>query len=183
MNWQQMSAIADAVAAVAVILSLSFLAWEVRAYARQAREDSMDLVTSRRHELLRILATDSELASLVWRGFAGVPRLPAHEWARFGMYLYTVVLEYERAWIKAKAGSLDKEVMQAWDDALVWWMKHPGVRAWWSSNHPGFSPGFSAYINAAMEGVAVDAHAASIVAASFREHEARLPASPAAELK
>jgi hypothetical protein len=175
MSLQFWSLISDIVATTAVVISLLFLAVQIRLYTKQARLDSMDVVTSRRSDFVMQLATDRELAKIVWSGFAGTPRLPPHEWARFGLYLYVVMLEYERMYTKYRQGSLDQAVLEAWEHGFTWWLKHPGVRSWWKSDHPGFTPAFSAYMDAALEKVVADPRDAAAVAASFREQESRQP--------
>jgi len=110
MNLEHWYHVAEIVSSIAVVVSLCFLALELRLYLRQARQDSIDLITSRRHDLLRVLADDGELSDIVWKGLAGTPRLPADEWSRFGFYMYCVILELERAWLRGKAGVLDKQV-------------------------------------------------------------------------
>ncbi len=173
MNLEQWSFLAEIVSSVAVVLSLCFLAFEFRVYTRRAREDAMDVVTSHRHGLLARLAEDGELASIVWRGCAGTPRLAAHEWARFSFYMYTLVLEYERTWLKSRAGTLDEHVMAAWDEALAWWIRFPGVRAWWRGAPPGYHADFRIYVEAALGKVAADPVTAAAVAEAFRAAEGR----------
>jgi len=171
MNLQDWSFIAEIIASTGVVFSLCFLGFQIRLYTRQARQDALDLVTSRRYDILRVLADDGELASIAWRGFAGTPRLPAHEWARFGMYMYSVLLETERAWLKVHAGMLDADVLRTWEEALTWWVRYPGVRAWWTGEHPGFTQAYTRYVNGLMAHVKVDEITASVVAASFRAQE------------
>lgn len=171
MNLEHWYHVAEIVSSIAVVVSLCFLAFELRLYLRQARQDSIDLITSRRHDLLRVLADDGELSDIVWKGLAGTPRLPADEWSRFGFYMYCVILELERAWLRGKAGVLDKQVIQVSDDALTWWLQHPGVGAWWRGDHPGFHAGFTAYMNDKINQAIVDPTIAGAVAAAIRERE------------
>ncbi len=182
MNLQEWAFVADIIAAAAVVLSLCFLAWQIRLYTRQARHDALDLVTTRRHDMLRVMADDGELASIVWRGFAGTPRLPPHEWARFGFYIYSLFLETERAWVHVDRGTLDSDVLENWEAALGWWLRQPGVRAWWKGRPPGFTPAYTRYIEGLMSHVNVDPAEATLVAASFRGQvvsPAEIPAVPA----
>jgi len=180
MSLQQWSLIADIITATAVIVSLCFLAFEVRLYARQDRQDALDLVTSRRHDLILVLAQDGELASIVWRGLAGTPRLPAHEWARFTMYVYSLILEYERTWLKFNAGALDEDMLREWEHAFTWWFKHPGMQSWWRGRHPGLTLPFTAYIDTMLARIHVEPRDSAMVAASFREWESRRFLVPAA---
>ncbi len=181
MNLEQWSFLAEIIASISVILTLCFLAYQIRLHARQAQLDSMDLVTSRRHDLLHTLAEDGELAAIVWKGLAGTPRLPAHEWSRFSLYLYTVLLEYERTWLKGKAGMLDVDFKNNWEQAMVWWFQHPGTRAWWRGDHPGFNADFTVFINDALTRIEVNPLVATAVAAAFREHERPLQPAMAPE--
>ncbi len=168
MDLQTWSFIADITAAAGVIASLCFLAFEIRLYLRQVRQESLDVVVSRRHDLVRILATDAELASIVWRAFAATPRIAPHEWARFGLYMYAVLLEYERMWVKVNTGALDAGVLETWEKGFGWWFRQPGVQAWWRSDHPGFTPAFAAYVDKVATRSPEDGSIARVVAASFR---------------
>ncbi len=81
--------VAEIVAAAAVVLSLCFLAFELRRNSNHVKRQSMDLLTIHRVEALKAFYEDEELASVIWKCFANESRLPAHEWARFGLFLYS----------------------------------------------------------------------------------------------
>ncbi|MEO7385531.1 MAG: DUF6082 family protein [Gammaproteobacteria bacterium] len=176
MNLQQWSFVAEIASSIAVVLSLCFLAVELRLYVKQAQQDSVDQITSRRHDLLRTMAVDGELADIVWKALAGTPRVPTDDWARFAFFMYTMVLEYERAWLKYEAGLIDQQVLKTWDQSLAWWLQHPGARNWWRGDHPGFHAGFTTYMDGVISRVIINPDIASAVAAAIRDRGHPQPA-------
>jgi len=159
--------IAEIMAAAAVVLSLCFLAFELRRNSNHVKRQSMDLITIQRVDSLKAFYEDKELAGLIWKGFAHEPRLPAYEWARFGLYLYSFFLLFELAFRKFDSKELDQTTWQSWQDGLTWWLRQPGVRSWWKSDHPGYCKPFTDFIDRELCHVAADSAEAKIIAESI----------------
>jgi len=161
--------VAEIVASFAVVLSICFLAFELRRNSNHVKRQSMDLLTIHRVEVLKAFYEDEEMASILWKGFAHEPRLPAHEWARFGLFMYSFFLIFELAFRKFDRKELDQTTWRSWQDGLKWWLQQPGVRSWWKSGHPGYCTSFANYIDRELGRVAVYSVEAKSVADSFAD--------------
>jgi len=161
--------VAEIIAAFAVVFSLCFLAFELRRNSNHVKRQSMELLTIHRVEALKAFYEDEEMASIIWRGFAHEPRLPAHEWARFGLFLYSFFLVFELAFRKFDRKELDQTSWKSWQDGVTWWLRQPGVRSWWKSDHPGYCTSFTDYINRELGRVDAYSAEAKSVADSFAD--------------
>jgi len=161
--------VAEILAAFAVVLSLCFLAFELRRNSNHVKRQSMDLLTIHRVDALKAFYEDEAMASIIWKGFAHEPRLPAHEWARFGLFLYSFFLLFEVAFRKFDGKELDQTTWKSWQDGLAWWLQQPGVRSWWKSDHPGYCTSFTEYIDHELGRVDVHSVEAKSIADSFTD--------------
>ncbi|HJN97232.1 MAG TPA: hypothetical protein QGF41_16210 [Gammaproteobacteria bacterium] len=106
MNLEQAAFIAEVIGGLGVVLSLVFLASELRNSTRQSQRDAMTLLTSKRNEMMYVLMDNPELTSIVWRCWSA-QRVPAHEWSRFSVYLYTTMVTIELGFKKIWANEVD----------------------------------------------------------------------------
>lgn len=166
MNLEQAAFIAEVVSGLGVILSLIYLTTEVRRSTKQAQRDSMALLTAKRTEIMYQVTDNPELASIVWRCFSGT-RVPAHEWARYSLYLQTTMVTIEMGFRKIWANEVDPVTAKTWIEGADFWFKYPGVRTWWKAGPIGFSDKFSAYIDQRLELIEVDGSDAEKIVASL----------------
>lgn len=101
MNLEQAAFIAEVIKGIGAVLSLIYLASEVRRSTMQSQRDSMALLTSKRTEIMYQVTDNPELASIVWRYLSG-SRVPAHHWTRYSLYLtttmVTIEMEFRKIW-------------------------------------------------------------------------------------
>ena len=116
-----------------------------------------------------MLYEDHDQASLIWRGSSQEPRLAAHEWARFGLYLYSVFVVFELVHIKYLSKDIEESSWVTFLDAFHWWLQFPGVCAWWNSTPGGFTLPFTEMVNEEMGKLAQDKTSAQLVGKSFLE--------------
>jgi len=154
MTLQQLAWLSEIIAAVAILISILFLIFEVRRNTRESKRQSTEESTSHRSEFLRMIAADDELAKLLAQGLTG-KGLDTHRWFRFNMYFYAIFVEFELNQRKFQSGNMDIELWHAWLDAYRWWLQFPGVRKWWSLKPAGLTPSFRAFVDAELSSVPV----------------------------
>ena len=82
-NWEAISAIGQIVGAIAVVVSLIYVAREIRSNARAARQVSMDNI----NRWLREVAEHPHLAELYYRGIPDFESLQNGDLVRFSMLM------------------------------------------------------------------------------------------------
>jgi len=151
MTLEQAYFFAEIIGAVAVVVSLLYLGWQIRYSRIQAKNDAIDLITKERGDFVRLLAENSEISRIIPKGFAGKKMHP-NEQFRFNSYMYHVFVNLELAFRKIGKNEIDNRLWIAYDEGTHWWMTGPGVRKWWKTDMVrGFTEEFNIYVNEMIE--------------------------------
>ena len=140
MNWEAIGAIGEIVGAVAVVLSLIYLAAQIRQNTQQVEEQCR---TQRQNSLLGARSSFTEWRSLViqdptiatiWRkANRGLELLNEEERTQLDFLLVDFFWAHATIWIQMKEGLVDEPL---WDMSRsnVAIYAGPGVRVWWSTS-------------------------------------------------
>ena len=148
-NWEAISAIGQIVGSIAVVVSLIYLAREVRsnAHATQlaARRSTLDSL----HQLIRQVTEHADLAELRSRGFRDYESLEGTDLARFDSYMHGVFRTVEDVYYLHLRGHLDDPHFFYGLEAVLRDVNTaPGVQAWWRSHSRWFrGEEFAKFIN------------------------------------
>ncbi len=154
MNWDAIAALAELLAAVGVVISLVYLALQVRQNTDQVRLNSESLGMA--HEMggaqmsvdiALAVATDAELSELVGRGMSANSDLTVAERVRFGSFVYAALAGFQAGYYNYRKGFADSGAWQGHEGDLRETMRGPGARAWWPRIRMRFSPEFAKYVD------------------------------------
>ena len=172
MTLQDLSSIGEIVGAVAVVVSLVYLAIQVRQNTQQMRENSQinrlmlqeNFVSGQQHALLS-LSMDPEFFR-VWReGSRNVDNISAEDQERFGLLLYSQMYRYH---LMYQASSIEPQERKR-AMLQVERMAHlSNFRAWWWRQRPyfAFDPGFCKMVDEQVRNAEPDAHSTENPAAA-----------------
>ncbi len=147
MNLEQLYFISEIIAALAVVVSLIYLALQVKQARLQNKTAAMDLIAKQRADFIDLLSTNKELCYIVSKGLTG-QRLSNLDYNRFNYYLYSICVNFEIAFIKYNNKSISNEAWQAWNEGCNGWFMFPGFQKWWVNNHVGgFTKSFKQYVD------------------------------------
>jgi hypothetical protein len=153
-NWEALGAIGDALGALGVIVSLVYLAKQIRVSAAQTEANSK-IIRGTAYQQFRmqvnavvaLRVTDAELA-LIWdKGLSDYDSLNESEQSRFSSMIFLVVGNWESQHHLTEVGIFD-ESMGANRHGLV---SRPGFKRWWELRRGQYSPGFRAEIERSMQ--------------------------------
>ncbi len=142
MNWSAVSAVAEVLGAIGVVVTLLHI-------SRQVRENTRSIRRSTTHDALRsiadfnqFIASDPHLVDLFWRGSADPADLSGVEWQRFVSLASTLIRKFELLYLDYSSGSLSDDIWEAQVNNIQTWMTKPGVVRWFdelgSHVHPSF---------------------------------------------
>jgi hypothetical protein len=147
-NWEAISAIGQIVGAIAVVISLIYLAREIRSNARATRRTEMRSTLDAVTRFAQQVATHPDLAELRNRGFQDLESLEGTDRARFNSYMHALFRIVEDAYYQRLEGHLDPHRWRGLEAVLSEVMALPGVQAWWRSSSRFFGgEDFANYIN------------------------------------
>ena len=89
MDWEAFGAIAETVGALAVVVTLLFLAKQMRLLSNQSANTTSWSVSQALSESNNLIASDAELADIWQRGREGLAVLSENEALRFRMYAWS----------------------------------------------------------------------------------------------
>jgi hypothetical protein len=134
MNWEAVGAVAELLGALGVIISLVYLATQIRQNTRSVRMSSHHGIVDQFNQTSLAAVQDPELIELITRGLTDPGSLSEGEQARFFLFIMTLFRTYEELYQLDRKGLADHELWQARHRSMRTWLARPGVRAWWSTD-------------------------------------------------
>ena len=147
MNWEAISAIGQLVGALAVVISLIYLANQVRSNARETRLAAMRSTLDFLNRFTQQIAEHADLAELRHRGFKDFESLEGADRARFGSYMHGLFRTIETVYYQHLEGHVDPRVWRGLEVVTREVNAQPGVQAWWRSRSHWFDEEFAKFIN------------------------------------
>jgi hypothetical protein len=170
MNWEAISAVGQIVGAVGVIISVIYLAQQVRSNARQTRLASMRTMSDAFNQWLQSLAENAEFGDLYYRGMRDFESIQGADLPRFSGLMDHLFRIYEDMYYQKLEGHLDLRVWRGFEAPMRDIIAYPGAQAWWRTRSHWFSREFQEFI----DGLARNAAAPSM----YREQAAEATKQP-----
>jgi hypothetical protein len=176
MSWEALSAVGQIVGAAAVVISLAYLAIQVRQNTRSARAASFHAVTDSfnqlnsllAHELNSLLAHDESLARIFQVGLQNLKQLDPVQRIRFEFFVLAASRIFETLFYQSRQGIGEKALWKVEEATMRSLLSNPGIREWWQSNPFRFTPEFRAYVERLIQGKAGYACASDALRAASR---------------
>lgn len=130
-----------------VVVSLVYLAHQVRQNTKSLRTENYARVLDRMSTVQSRLSVDADLNRIVTVGAESPERLTRSERLRFSWALYELFGAVEFMYLQARENALPPAVWARWESSLVWWLSHPGMRAWWAAKPAPLAADFEEFGN------------------------------------
>ena len=134
MNWEAIGAIGEVAGAAGVIITLAYLAVQIRQNTRAARASNYESVLNGLRDFHALIARDGELANIYMRGSADLALLKPPELVHFTMLLYNVFTNFGVALHLYEQGMIQRQLLRVFEGGLVAILDRPGVLAWWMTD-------------------------------------------------
>jgi hypothetical protein len=161
MNWDAIGAVAELLGAIGVIISLIYLALQIRRNTRTQRRANVGDIAIELATTARCTATNPELASLLLRGYSDLDSLNSIERYRFDTFFYAFIANFERALIDARSGDYPEEQLVPMRAAIAGFLGTDGGRAWWEQTRTWFTIFGQQSIDTILSDETIDSRAAT----------------------
>lgn len=132
MNWDAIGAVAELLGALGVIVSLAYLAHQVRSAGELSQEEAARSVMAKLNATMEYLASAYDKSDMWVRGSSGFANLKDEaEIVQFSAFLITFFRTYEELYFYRKAGV--KWDWGGFEAQVRATMAAPGVREWWTT--------------------------------------------------
>ena len=148
MNWDAIGAIGEVVGAMAVVLSLIYLSFQIR-HATKASEDASfrSLVDSSGDQLRSMVEPSNR--GIVLKGLGDYQSLNSEEKFVFDCELLQLITIAESSAIAKEAELIEGQILEDWSYYFsTRYFPYPGFREWWMGAKGVFSLEFRKWIDA-----------------------------------
>jgi len=147
MDIMELGAIGELVGGVAVIVTLIYLALQVRHNTRVAESSVHYQMLSITNDHYTLTTSNPELSDLVRRSDGEPEDLASGEWDRFVDFAYMRFAIWEAAYVNHMRGLLTEEMWKGWDGALRSTATSTGYARFWHQERHGHGPSFQRYVD------------------------------------
>ena len=145
MNWSVVGTIAEIVAAVAVVVTLIFVARDIRQNSKALSMSALRDTTSQWNQWSEMIATSADLADIGARGNESYSSLAPSEKLRYAAYVQSFFdnVESYRSLVIDHGVEKDLDVL---DSIARRRANIPGFRSWWDENTADYHADFVAWV-------------------------------------
>ena len=146
-NWDVITAAAELIGAAAVVISLIYLALQVRNQVKESQMSVVNSLTQQWCEALQTFAIDEQLYRIWYRGVADFDALTEEERGRFSAILINLTQIFESLHLHHLDGKVDPGLWEGFDNRLRDVFATPGAQRWWKLRQHWHSKAFQAYVS------------------------------------
>ncbi len=143
MNWEALGAIGETLGAVAVLITLGYLAIQVRQSTQAMKASALRSV----QDVVALTEKNERYIAYLMKAQRGEP-LTAEERAHMVERFLTIMRTFERIWQEHQLGAVSRHQFEQHLDLLRWAMSTREPRCMWEHLSQSFDPGFRAVVDA-----------------------------------
>jgi len=149
MNWEAVSAVADWLGVILLVISLGYVALQIRQNTRTVRA-ATELETARQwSEFHARIAHSCDMADIWDKGLTNAEKLTAKEKRKFVWLIAEYFFLVESLFRQRQLDFLGRDSWEQHQRTVAGLLLHPLVKSWWESGVSPYSPAFRAAVDTA----------------------------------
>ena len=150
MTWTTFVAASESIASFAVVISLIYLAIQVRLQAKANETAIISSLTQQWGEAVQAFATHEDLYRIWMKGLVDFDGLSPEERGRFSAILVNLTQIFECLFLHYREGKVDADLWRGFDSRLRDVFATTGVQSWWRLRCHWHTQAFQQYANEAI---------------------------------
>jgi hypothetical protein len=147
MNWEAIGAVGEVVGATGVIVTLGYLAAQVRQNTESVRASTLEAMSEASASFQDQLASNPELARIFFAGTGDLASLTPEERLRFQFLMMAFFRRFENMHRQGSQVGVSPDEWAGLRASCLSVACQPGSRAWWTEHSHRFNPGFVEWLN------------------------------------
>ncbi len=147
MNWDAIGAIGEILGSFAVLLTLVYLAVQLRQTYAAIKVSSANTIANTTGQVWIEMITNEDFVDLILKGNGGLANLSANERTRFVMYNSVTMRFFENQFSAMEQGALSAAVWEGQKRAIQQALETSGVQEAWAINREFLSEDFVAMVD------------------------------------
>ena len=145
MTLQDLGNLGELVAAIATVLTLGYLAIQLRQNTRALRSQTFQQSSMDMSLTANAISSDGELAEIVVKASNGIGVLSPEERVRFHFWMLVAIRRFEAIYVQGVYGSIDPIRIEGFERSIITLLSSGGPLEWWESSKSAFSSDFVQY--------------------------------------
>lgn len=146
MNLNDLANLGQIIGAVAVVISLIYVALSIRQNTNAVRAATAQSLHEHFASWYHLIASDASLAQLATSGLKDYGSLSNTEKARFVSLFMAFLAYFQNAFLKSKQGLLAPSLWQSWEQVMMNLIGSPGGKALWKERAYLFDEEFRRHV-------------------------------------
>ena len=146
MTLQDLGNIGEFVGAIAVVLSLLYLAVQIRQNTRSVRSGNSLSFAQLSHSVSSLLVGDERVARIYRMGLEDSAQLNEDQRVQFDALMIAFFRNTQSVFHQRRQSLFDDEEWSAFSRNILWTFRQPGVAQWWESRRVMFSDSFRRFL-------------------------------------
>ena len=146
MNWDAITGSAEVLGALAVLITLFYLARQIGQNTEEIRSANYHSVTDSFNELNLTVAQNPELARVFRLGNEAYEKLSQDEQTQYGFFMHAAFRIMDVIKFQSQHGTNDMTLWEFEKKTIDMLLAGPGARKWWRERPYNFSQGFVTYV-------------------------------------
>jgi len=147
MNWDAMAAIAEIVASFGVIVSLIYLAIQIRYQRSENLLSAGQALAGQVNDLYSVVSDNAEFADIYLRGVTDYNSLDSVEKLRFSGFFARLLRLQDSMYSRYRQDQLDPTIWSSYEESMRDFFSYAGLQDWWDSRSHWFTPEFRKLIS------------------------------------
>ena len=148
MNWEALGSIAELISGIAVLITLIYLAIQIKQNTATAREAILRSQTDRNMDNSKFMAGTPGMMDIFIRAMEDPDAVTKEERWRFGSYMFAMFLDFQEAYHYHVSGRQDDYWWPTQRENIKVYLRRPGGQYWWHSEGSRFlDKRFIDYVN------------------------------------
>jgi hypothetical protein len=142
----QLASIGEIISSIAVIISLVYLAVQIRTNTEAERTSTYQSIVSDFGALNNNMAITPGLSHMFVQGMEDFNQFEPDERARISQMFFQCFHYFENMFYQHRKGYLDDEVWAGWQRLMLTYYSRPGFQTWWAFRRDVYSESFANFL-------------------------------------
>ena len=146
MTLDQLASIGEIIGGFAVVISLVYLAIQIRMNTEAERTSTYQSIVSDFGAMNNTMASTPELSHLFVQAMENYQQLNSDQKARISQMFFQCFRFFENMFYQHQKGYLDDEVWIGWKRLMLTYFGRPGFQTWWEHRREVYSEPFAIFL-------------------------------------
>jgi hypothetical protein len=146
MDWEVIQGTSSLAATLAVILTVVYLAIQVRRSTIATYSQTYQFATQALGDMAATVGESKEKARIFSVVMADPNKLDADEYLQFAYLGIALFRRYENVFFQYQSGMINDDFWTGHRENLLWFYHRPGTQVWWFERRLGFSKSFREFL-------------------------------------